>query len=95
MTTDLSNDHVCKVHEPTCDIDNCSICVGGLCICIKCGGAECELTTHCKGMLLDQELLDQICRKEIDYFEGFWIKPRLKDKRIDTKDKTTYYHLEF
>jgi Zn-finger nucleic acid-binding protein len=85
--------HVFEKHDPMCESDDCPIC-GGLCKCIVCGGAECELTTHCKGMKLDQHLLDKICRKELDYFEGFWIKPRT-DKRIDTKDRGTYYRWSF
>ena len=91
----MMKNHIYKVHEPTCDIVHCRICEGDLLECIFCGCAECSLTIECCGKPVDDYRQNEICLHEIDYYAGWWIKPRYEGKRIDINDPKTYYRWSF
>lgn len=69
------HDHGCPVDESnrvTDGCQSCSVCQGGLSICIICGGAEGSLTTVCAGYKHGMD--DQVYKGDIDYLADGWTK---------------------
>lgn len=69
-----------KLHK--CNDPECFTCKGDLASCDECFGAEGSLPTDCPGLRLNQDTLDAIYNKILDYKEGQWIKLRRKVKEL-------------
>jgi len=64
-----------KYQTCECGEGPCSICGGGLSMCIVCGGAEGSLTTDCCGRQITEEEVKQIYTLgELDFRAGKWVK---------------------
>jgi hypothetical protein len=63
-------------HTPTvhtrCRVYQCSICEGGLFVCLVCGLAEASLTTDCPGRHVSSQHVGEILHGRLDYAGGAW-----------------------
>lgn len=59
-------------HHAKCEKEYCSVCDGGLSICVTCKLAEGTLTTHCPGDVVTAQAEDDIYQGLLDYVDGQW-----------------------
>ena len=61
--------------QAPCTKEDCMVCDGGLGLCVVCGCAEGEWTTHCCGYLYDPVVGESVYAGEVDYVEPHgWVK---------------------
>lgn len=58
--------------EQPCDKQHCHFCEGGLLYCTVCHGAEASAPTHCPGVVMCQDVQDQVQAGKIDFKNGKW-----------------------
>jgi len=59
-------------HENEDYYGGCPFCDGGLGLCIICGGLEGSLTSECYGKQLDENILELIYKKGLDFKNDHW-----------------------
>jgi len=65
------NEHL--YYKCSCNKYGCKFCDGDLKYCEICGGAERELTKHCCGYKLDEDTLNKIYIRKLNFIKGEWI----------------------
>ena len=71
LCVSLRNSHEWLVHTD-CRSEFCSICHGGLAVCVVCGCAEGELPTDCPGFKLGDRAKLAIFNGTMDYKNSVW-----------------------
>jgi len=66
--------HEAVLHQD-CRNDLCPLCVGGLFMCLLCGGTEASLPTDCPGEALTNEQAEGILNGRLDFRGGHWVVP--------------------
>lgn len=66
-------EYKCSEHGGCKNEGHCQFCEGGLFSCTVCGGAEGSLSTHCPGVALTDQQLDDIYAGKLDYKDGRFI----------------------